>query len=133
MNPYLLFKSVHVACVVVSGSGFLLRGAWMLAGSPLLQRRVVRTVPHVVDTLLLASALAMVVTSGQYPFALPWMTAKLAGLGAYVACGTVALRRGRTFGLRVLFLGLSIAAFAYIVSVAVTRNPAGFLVFMGVP
>lgn len=130
MNFYLFLKSVHVGCVVVSGSGFLLRGAWMLAGSPLLQRRVARTVPHVVDTLLLASALAMAVASGQYPFAVPWLTAKLAGLVAYVLCGTVALKRGRTKAERSAFLVLAIVAFGYIVSVALSRDPAGPLSFL---
>lgn len=130
MNSYLLLKSVHVGCVVVSGSGFLLRGAWMLAGSPLLQRPIVRTVPHVVDTLLLASALAMAVASGQYPFAVPWLTAKLAGLTAYVLCGTAALKRGRTKAERSTFLVLAIVAFGYIVSVALSRDPAGPLSFL---
>jgi len=58
---YLALKHLHLICVAVSGSGFALRGFWMLTGSPLLERRWVRIVPHVVDTVLLASAIALAV------------------------------------------------------------------------
>ena len=56
---YLLVKQLHVACVVLSLAGFAARGALMLAGSPLLQARFVRVAPHIVDTVLLASALIL--------------------------------------------------------------------------
>ena len=64
---YLALRNLHIACVVLSGAGFLLRGLWMLGASPLLGRRWVRVVPHLVDSALLASAVALAVTSGQYP------------------------------------------------------------------
>ncbi|MGB2904034.1 MAG: SirB2 family protein, partial [Candidatus Dechloromonas phosphoritropha] len=56
---YLALKHLHVACVVLSGLGFALRGWWMLAGSPLLKARLAKVVPHVVDTTLLGSAVVM--------------------------------------------------------------------------
>lgn len=127
---YLLLKHLHVACVVLSGTGFLLRGIWMLRASPLLQARWVRVVPHFVDTTLLGSALAMAVLSAQYPFVQGWLTAKVVGLLAYILCGMVALRRGRTRRVRALFFAAALIAFAYIVSVALTRNPWGLLVFL---
>jgi uncharacterized membrane protein SirB2 len=120
---YLALKHLHVTCVVISGLGFCLRGWWMLSGSPLLQARLTRVVPHLVDTLLLGSALIMAWLSGQYPFAQNWLTAKLIGLVAYVLCGTMALKRGKTPRQRLVFLVLALTAFAYIVSVALTRSP----------
>lgn len=123
MNTYLALKHLHVTCVVLSGCGFLLRGLWMLLESPRLGRRWVKVVPHVVDSTLLGSAITMAVMSGQYPFAQGWLTAKLCGLLAYILCGTVALKRGRTKGVRSVFLVFALAAFTYIVSVALTRNP----------
>lgn len=127
---YLALKHLHVACVVLSGTGFLLRGGWMLLDSPLLKLRWVKIVPHVVDTILLGSAIAMVVLSAQYPFALDWLTAKLCGLLAYILCGMVALKRGRSMRQRRLFFVLALAAFAYIVSVALTRSPLGALLWL---
>lgn len=124
---YLALKHLHVTCVVLSGTGFVLRGWWMLQDSPLLRQRWVRVVPHVVDTLLLGSAISMAVISAQYPFALDWLTAKLFGLLAYIVFGSLALKRGRTKAQRAVFFVCALGAFAYIVSVALTRNPLGVL------
>ena len=124
---YLALKHLHVTCVIVSGSGFFLRGLWMLSDSPRLNQRWVRIVPHVVDTTLLGSAIAMAVISAQYPFAQNWLTAKVIGLLVYILCGAVALRRGKNKATRAVFFGAALLAFAYIVSVALTRNPLGWL------
>ena len=128
---YLAVKHLHITCAVVSGSFFLLRGIWMLADSPLLQRRWVRVLPHVVDTLLLASALVLVFWSGQYPFVQTWLTAKLLALIAYIGLGTVALKRGKTRGVRTFALFAALATFAYIVAVALTRQAAIALQVLG--
>ena len=122
---YLALKNLHVLCVVLSGSGFFLRGLWMLSDSPRLNLRWVRVVPHVVDTLLLVSAIAMAVISAQYPFAQDWLTAKLVGLLVYILCGMIALRRGKSKTTRGMFFAAALLAFAYIVSVALTRSPLG--------
>ena len=119
---YALLKFLHLACVAVSGTGFVLRGIWMLQRSPLLARRWVRVLPHVVDTALLASAVALAVMAEQYPIVHGWLTAKIVGLIAYVILGTIALRRGRTAGIRITAFCGALAAFAYIVSVAITKS-----------
>src|SRR5690606_2556367 len=84
-------KHLHMLLAVVSLFGFVLRGAWMLRDSPLLQQRVVRVLPHVVDTLLLATAVALAVMSAQYPLVTGWVTAKVVGLIAYIVLGVIAL------------------------------------------
>ncbi len=124
---YLLLKHFHMSCAALSGSFFFIRGQWMLAGSPMLQRRWVKTVPHIVDSLLLASAIGLAVWSRQYPGQMPWLTAKLAALVAYILLGAVALKYGRTKALRGAAYVGALAAFGYIVAVAVTKNPLFFL------
>ena len=79
-----------------------------------------------VDTLLLTSALGRVFWSGQYPFVQTWLTAKVLALVAYIVLGTIALKRGKTKGVRAFALLAALATFAYIVAVALTRN-AGVL------
>ncbi|MCM8611117.1 SirB2 family protein [Accumulibacter sp.] len=128
---YLILKHLHVGCVVLSGAGFLLRGLWMLADSAWLRRRSVRILPHVVDTVLLGSAIAMTVISQQYPFVSGWLTAKLVGLLLYIGCGTMALKRARSKPQRATFLLAAVLSFAWIVSVALTRNPLGFFAALG--
>ena len=125
MDTYLWVKTLHVACVILSLAGFAARGALMLAASPLLNARWLRVAPHVVDTVLLASAAWLAWFLQQYPFVHGWLTAKVVGLLAYIGFGMVALRRGRTKRIRTTFLLLALASAAYVVWVALTRDPAG--------
>lgn len=120
---YLAIKHLHVTCVALSGLGFSLRGFWMLTGSPLLQARLTGIFPHVIDTVLLGSALTLAYLSGQYPFVQPWLTAKVCGLVAHIVFGAIALKRGRTRRVRLIFFVLALLAFGYIVGVALTRSP----------
>lgn len=124
---YFAIKHLHVTCVVLSATGFLLRGLWMITGSPLLCHRLTRVLPHVVDSLLLLSAITLAVMIQQYPFAADWVTAKVAGLLAYILLGTVALKRGPTVGIRVTAFVAALMVYGWIVSVALTKNLAGFL------
>ena len=123
---------VHVSSVTLSFVLFFVRGLWLAPAPGRAAPRILKVLPHIVDTVLLASGATLAVLIRQYPFVDPWLTAKLVGLVVYIALGMVALHRGRRPALR---LGAWIAAmcvFGYIVSVALTMNPAGFLVFMGV-
>ena len=123
---YIWIKYVHIACVLLSGSLFLLRGIWMMRESTMLQHRVAKVLPHVVDTLLLASALIMVFWSEQYPFVQNWLTAKVLALIAYIALGGIALKRGRTKTLRVCAFFAALLVFSYIGLVAITKRALVF-------
>ncbi|MDY0965492.1 SirB2 family protein [Massilia sp. CFBP9026] len=120
---YYALKHIHMTFAVLSGALFLVRGLWMLADSRRLEQRWVRIAPHVIDTLLLGSAIGLAVWSSQYPGQSPWLTAKLVALVAYIGLGTVALKRGRTRQVRALAFVGALACFAYILAVAVTKNP----------
>ncbi|HRP66387.1 MAG TPA: SirB2 family protein [Thauera sp.] len=124
---YYALKHLHVSCVVLSVAGFLLRGLWMISGSPLLKHRLTRVLPHVIDSVLLLSAIALAVMIAQYPFAADWVTAKVLGLLAYIGLGTVALKRGRTLTVRVSAFIAALLVYAWIASVAMTKQIAGFL------
>jgi uncharacterized membrane protein SirB2 len=119
---YLAIKHFHITCAVLSGTFFLVRGSWMLSGSALLQQRWVKIAPHIIDTLLLASAITLVVMSHQYPLAQNWLTAKVLALIAYIVLGAIALKRGKTKGARTGAFFAALAVFAYIVTVAITKQ-----------
>lgn len=127
---YLALKALHVGCAFLSIAGFAARGVLMFRGSPLLGRRWLRVAPHVVDTVLLASALSLTVLMDQYPFVQSWLTAKVLALVAYVVLGSIALKRGRTKEIRIVAFTLALAVAAYIVSAALTRDPLGFLAWL---
>jgi uncharacterized membrane protein SirB2 len=120
---YLAVKHLHVSCALLSGGFFLLRGIWMLRDSPMLRRRWVRVLPHIVDTLLLGTALVMVFWSAQYPFVFSWLTAKVFALLAYIVLGTIALKRGKSKSIRTAAFAAALIVFGYILAVALTRNP----------
>lgn len=120
---YLLLKTVHQTAVVMSFIGFAARGLGSLGGAGWVRHRAARTVPHVVDTVLLASAVALAVMSRQYPLVNGWLTAKVAGLLIYIGLGTVALKRGKTRRVRIAAWVAAQAVFFYIVAVALTRQP----------
>ena len=63
---------------------------------------------------------------GQYPFVNAWLTAKTAGLIVYILAGAVALTYGRSKRTRIKALVLALLSFAYVVGVAVTKNPLLF-------
>lgn len=120
---YALIKTIHVGSAALSIGLFFVRGVWMLYSPQRLQRLWVRVLPHVIDTVLLVSAITLAVLSRQSPLELPWLAAKIAALLAYIALGTIALKRGRTRGIRALAWVAALLTFAYIVAVAYTRNP----------
>ena len=119
---YTSIKHLHMTMAALSGSLFLLRGIWMLRESSMLAQRWVRIVPHVVDILLLTSALTMVIWSEQYPFVQSWLTAKVLALIAYIGLGAIALKYGKRKSVRVCALALALIIFLYIASVAATKR-----------
>lgn len=124
---YSWLKFIHVASVSATLGLFMLRGGLMLADSPWRRHIVLKVLPHVVDTDLLASAIGLVIIIQQYPFVDPWLTAKVCGLFVYIGLGTVALKRGRTKTIRSWALLAALLVFAYIVSVALSHNAYGLL------
>lgn len=123
---YTVFFNIHVACVVFTGTGFALRGVWMMQGSQMLARRWVRVLPHIVDTVLLASAFALAVLSAQYPLVQDWLTAKLMGLIAYIVLGMIALKPARGRAARIAAFCGAVLVFGYIVAVAITKSAVPF-------
>jgi len=120
-------KLLHVTCALLSISGFTLRGYWMLTGSSLLRHRWARVLPHVIDTLLLGSAIGMLLIWRVSPLQLDWLSAKIIALLLYIGLGMVAFRFGKSRKARVNAWLLALLTAGYIVSVAYSKSPLGFL------
>jgi uncharacterized membrane protein SirB2 len=121
---YIALKHIHLATVAVSFALFLLRGVWMVLDSERLNRRWVRVLPHVNDTVLLAAGVWLAFMLRETPGASPWLTAKLLALPVYIGLGVLALRPGRTKRVRIAAWLAALAVFAYIIAVALTRSPS---------
>ena len=120
-------KLVHQVAVVLSFAGFFARGVGALMDAAWVRSRVARTLPHVVDTVLLLSALTMLWSLQLSPAATPWLLAKIVGLLVYIGLGMLALRPGRPRGVRALAWVAALLSFGWIVSVAITKSPLGAL------
>lgn len=126
MSWYATLKLVHVTAVVLSGTGFVLRYVRTVTEGPPAHGWL-RAAPHVVDSVLLASALGLAWVGGFRPLEVPWLEAKLVGLVLYIVAGTIALKRGRTARVRTTAFAMALLAFTYIVSVALAKHPQAWL------
>lgn len=120
---YALLKMIHVGSVIASYTLFFLRGIWLLQDSKNLRQRWVRILPHVVDTILLTSAVALAMTIQQNPLEHSWLTAKVVGLLLYIVLGMMAMRLGKTRQTKIIAWVAAQCVFIYIVLVALTKSP----------
>ena len=116
-------RITHITTVILTGTLFLVRGIWMVQGSPKLQHPFVRIAPHVNDTVLFLSALGTAALLGEYPFVDHWLTAKFLALPIYIVLGHIALKRGRNPRQRLIAFAAAVLTFTYIVGVALCRDP----------
>ena len=124
---YFVVKAIHQGVVALSLSGFFARGLGSLRGAAWVQGRLAKTVPHVVDTVLLLSALTLAWMLRLTPGSSSWLAAKIVGLVIYVGLGVIALKPTRPRRVRAAAWVAALATAGWIVSVAITKNPLGVL------
>ncbi|HSN70974.1 MAG TPA: SirB2 family protein [Steroidobacteraceae bacterium] len=122
---YVAIRNVHVYSVLTSLSLFAFRGGLMLVDSALLRTAFLRYAPHVVDTVLLTSALMLTTIIHQYPFVNAWLTVKVLALVAYIVLGSIAIKRGRTKRTRIVAFAAALLVFGFIYTVARAHDPLG--------
>lgn len=126
-ETYFTIKLVHAGSALLSGLGFAVRGVAGLQGKPWVRARLARTLPHVLDSVLLGSALVLAIAAGFSPFNAPWLAAKIGLLLAYIGLGMVALSPRRSRPLRAVAFVAALLVFGHIVAAAVLKHPAGLL------
>ncbi len=119
---YIILKHIHLTCIVLTFILFTIRGFWMLSESGLLQKKWVKIAPHIIDTTLLVSAIALAITLQISPLEQTWLLAKIIGLLVYIVLGTIALKRGKTKPIRLTAFILALLTFGYIVKVALSKS-----------
>ena len=121
-----MIKYIHMTCALLSFTGFFLRGILGFFKSEVLQIKWIKIVPHIVDTILLISAIAMLYTMSLSIIENHWLIAKIVALVLYIALGVIALRTSVPIKVRVITWLSALLVFVYIVSVAVTKSVWGF-------
>lgn len=123
---YLALKHLHLTFVALSLILFVVRGIWLFTNSNLLGKKWVKILPHIVSTLLLVSGIALAVHLNMSPGSQPWLLAKIIALVVYIGLGVAAFKAANPV-VRKAYWVIALLVFAYMVSVAVTKNPLGFL------
>ena len=127
---YLILKCIHVSAAVLTVTGFVVRGYWMLIESARSERLWVRVAPHVVDTVFLLSGVGLILILRLPVLNQPWLLTKFGALVVYVLLGTIALKRGRTKQMRTAALVLALATFLYIVGVALSKSVSSWAAWL---
>ncbi len=125
---YAQIRWVHIACVIASGSLFLLRGSLVLAGKQQIAMLApLRFLSYGIDTVLLSAALMLLSILPHAMFANGWLSVKLALLVLYIALGSLALKLGRTARMRALSFIAALTTYLTIFAIARTHDPMGWL------
>jgi len=120
---YMMAKHLHLTAVALSILLFVFRFIWSQFDASILAKKWVKIVPHVIDTILLASAIWLCVILAQYPIVNAWLTFKLVGVIAYIILGLFALKKAKTTLGRWAFFVAALAVLMATAMVAVTKQP----------
>jgi len=120
-------KFLHVSSVILSATGFLLRGWWTFQQSSAMKNKLVSVMPHVVDTILLISGIGMLVVLRLPVLQQPWLLAKFAALPVYIVLGAIALRHGRSQSVRRMAFVMAVLTLLYIIGAAIRHSPMSWL------
>lgn len=124
---YPALKIVHLCTVALSGSLFVFRGLCVLSG--VLQRHRLRLnrLSYLIDTVLLASAVGLLVVLSMNPLKTPWLMVKLVLLLVYIVLGSLALKRARSPRRRLLAFVAAVVCFLLMIGIARAHSPWGWL------
>ncbi|MGE4503585.1 MAG: SirB2 family protein [Thiomicrospira sp.] len=118
---YLSLLVLHKITVLLSIVGFFARGVGHIFNQAWINKKPVKILPHVIDTLLLVSAISLVAVSA-FSFTDGWIVAKILGLIAYIGLGLMAFRFAKTRTQKALYWLLALMVVFYIVAVAVHKT-----------
>jgi uncharacterized membrane protein SirB2 len=120
---YEITKHLHLTFMLLSVLLFLTRFVLTLKASPMLQKKILKIAPHVIDTLWIVSAISLCVMVQQYPFVNAWVTEKLLAFVMYIFMVIFALKLAKTNLMRIIGCVGALSWLAYAGMVAVTKHP----------
>lgn len=122
---YPQIKLVHIACVLLSGALFALRGGCALAGARWPMSLPVRVLSYAIDTALLTAALMLFTILPGGVFVNGWLAVKIGLLLVYIVLGSFALKRAKTRRAKLACFLAALAVYAFMYTIARTHQPLG--------
>ena len=118
---YSAIKHAHIGIAYLSILLFIIRFALFKFKPAFKSNKLLKILPHIIDSILLVFAIWLCTIISQYPLTDHWLTAKVIGLVGYVAFGTIAIKQGKTWA----FVA-ALVSFAYIFGAAKTHSALSF-------
>ena len=118
-------KLIHVTAALASGVLFLLRGTAVNWGGSWGMIAPIRYLSYAIDIVLLTAAILLLAILPSAVYSNGWLWLKLTLLIAYIGLGSLALRRGRTVGIRRGCFVAAVAVYTCMYFIARTHDPLG--------
>ena len=126
MNP-LLLKYLHIVCVAASFALLFVRGLWVMQSYPDSKEKWVRMLPHLVDAVLVLSAIALLVMSPLKGWPGDWLTVKLVLIVVYALLVLYLFRGAKAMAAKILTWLLGLFVLLFITTMAVLHHPLGII------
>lgn len=110
---YLTAKWIHSFVAYLSGGLFVLRFCLFYLYPHSKHIKLLKILPHLIDTVLLSFALYLLWLLSLSPFAQGWIAAKILALLLYIGLGVIAIRKQKIWA-----FCLALSIYLYIVGVA---------------
>ena len=123
---YMAMKHLHLTAVALTILFFITRFIWKQIGSPMSDKKWVKILPHVIDTVLLTSAIALCIIVSRYPFIHAWVTFKLLAVIGYIILGLIALKKAQTKAMQWTSFVLALILLGATAKVAILKQPLFF-------
>lgn len=120
-----ILKHTHLTALALSFLLFFIRGYLMMRESNASKHRAFLIAPHIINLLLIGSGIALAVVMHFNPANQPWLATKLIALFVYITLGILTFKHP-VLKIRKLLWVSALIVFAFIVSVAQSKNPLGF-------
>jgi len=118
-----MIKLIHIVFIFSSFISFTGRIALSVFKPSLLQNKLIKIAPHVIDTLLLLSGITLVVQGNWLAGEFGWIISKFILLLAYIGLGVMAMRCNGIK--RWIAFAAAVACFISIFIIAITKQ--GFI------
>ncbi|MEX2517614.1 MAG: SirB2 family protein [Gammaproteobacteria bacterium] len=121
-----MIKYFHAGLALVSGFYFASRGLWKIGLGRKIQARIWKILPHIIDTLLLVSGMALAIMQALNPSISGWLLVKLGLVVLYIVIGITAFRCQRPLLSWFSYIAALLVWF-WILGIAVHKQPEGWL------
>jgi uncharacterized membrane protein SirB2 len=115
-----MIKLIHIIFILTSLASFIARIALSVFKPSILQIKIFKIAPHIIDTVLLVSGIALVIQGNWLEGEFGWILSKLILLLVYIVFGVMAMRFSN-YKRWLAFTG-AITCYIFIFMIAITKN-----------